>query len=488
MATNQTRLVSNFIALIVGNLFRIVSFAATPYIAWKLGPAGYGEFSSGLVVALALSYVLNFGLDSLLVREVARQLRGAETLFGEALLLKLSAMPLGLAGVIMLSQGNLDSIWLYLSFLIYSLLNSYLLLICAVIRGLERMTLQAVLQAAQLCLIALGSVIVVWATGSVLGVAIAHVLATAVVLAVGYGMVVRAGMRPHYSWQPARWWALFRSALPFGLSLMGLMLFDRQAPVMIAALGSATAAGWFNIVYNLVLVISNIATVTVNLLFPILVRHAQESRVAVATTAEAGIKFLNMIGMPCVVWLYAHAALLIPLLFGPDYLNAVPLLRIVALTIPWMFLVVLLMCVLQTLDRQRRCAFTIAVGSLLMLPCYVLAIRQGGYYGGALAYVGGYVALSGALLWPVQRDLPALSLRRCTLPPLIASAGMALVFAVGSGWPLLVTNLVAGLVYGGLLLVTGGIGPQERAVLRRLAPGLPRPVAPSAPAEPPSGS
>lgn len=52
-------------------------------------------------------------------------------------------------------------------------------------------------------------------------------------------------------------------------------------------------SGWFNVVYNLVLVISNIATVTVNLLFPILVRRVQEVRAAVAAATEAGIKAMS---------------------------------------------------------------------------------------------------------------------------------------------------------------------------------------------------
>jgi O-antigen/teichoic acid export membrane protein len=254
---------------------------------------------------------------------------------------------------------------------------------------------------------------------------------------------------------------------------------------MIAWLSGATAAGWFNIVYNLVLVISNISTVTVNLLFPIFARRVQESRQAVVGVVEAGMKFLNIISAGCAVWLFAHASLLIPLLFGPAYLNAAPLLRVTALAIPCTFLVLLLIAVLQTTDRQHACAVTIGVSMPLMTPVYLLAIRLGGYYGGALAYLGGYVALTIALLWLVLRTLPGLSLRRSFLPPLAAGIGMALVFAVGRSWPLIVTNLVALLCFGALLVLTGGIGKQERAVLRGLLQRWPQPMPSNAPVDPP---
>lgn len=467
MAQQGQQLLRNLVSLVSGFfVVRVVSFLSTLYITRSLGPAEFGVFSFGLTLSFIFNVCTNLGLDDYIVREVARDQHNAAGLISDALVLRLIALGLGLLVTLGLTLTQPEHLWLFLFLAIYSVMHSCLLLICSVFRGIERMEFQSLLLTGEILLIAAGAALAVWLVHSGTAVALGYLAATAPVLAIGYALLVRQQIRPRYRWQPAQLWQLARITLPFALNGIGLVVFDRLAIIFITTLDGETAAGWFNAVYFIILVLTSIPTIVVMALFPPLVRAAQQGRSAVAGLFEQLVKYTAIVSLGATATLYVLAAWIVPLLFGARYAPSIQILQLLAFGVPPYALTVLVVGVLEATDRQRRCAITIGWALVLAAPVYLLATWRWGYLGGTAAYVVTQIGLVGLMFWLVAHEigwgrLPLLIGR-------IGVAGLAMVPAVllVQRWSPLLALLLAALVYLLVLIAVGVLGRQDVALLR----------------------
>ncbi len=467
MSNEFLQLFKNFTSLVTGKVFvRLVSFVSTLYIARKVGPADFGQLTFALTVGFVFSFAANLGLDNLIVREVARNRKGASLLLGDALILKIPTLPLGIlvAGLISLTDPHAKALFFLLTG--YSVLHSCLLLFCAVFRGLERMEFEAFLLSIQILLIAAGSIVAVWLTGEVVLVGAIYFFATLGVLIGSYFLLLRKGLRPRYRWQPAAWRRLLLTVLPFALITIGLLIYDRQTVVLITLLCGEAAVGWFNAVHSFVLVLANIPNIIVSTLFPLLSRSAQDDHHSVVTISEIALKYTNIASFPLAISLSALASPIIGSFFGPQYHNSVALLRLIAPSLPFIFISVILVGVLQTVDQQRACAIGLWGSLAVATPACLAVTRLWGYQAGTLAYVLSHILLTCVLFWTTTRVVGSVNLDQVFVRPAVAGMAMAAVFYLGQELFLPILALAALLCYGVMLLLTGTVGKPEWALLR----------------------
>lgn len=467
MAVEERSIVKNFLSLAGGYLLvRLVSFVATLIITRTLGPASFGALSFGLTLAVILSVLANLGLDDYVVREIARDPRRAASLLGSAATLKLLALPVGALGVLVLALSDPRHALLYLCLAVYGLLNSYLLLICAVLRGHGRMELQTLLLGIQVLLIAVSSVATARLTGNVVFIAAGYVLATLGALAAGSALLRRRGLRPRLRWDPAAWLALGRRVAPFGVTLIGFLLFDRLAIVSIALCSGQVAVGWFNAVYSLILILSSIPTIVLSTIFPLMSRLAQHDRPALSPLVERLVTYTTIISLSLALTLPILAPALVHRLFGAAYGPSVAMLQVLALALPAMFLTIALSGVMEAMDQQRACAAVIGRSLVVAVPLTMAACKLWGYQGGVLAYVACHTALACVMVRLAGQAVSWPALRRALVRPAVAALGLALIAYAGQAWSPLVVLPPAFLGYGAVLLLTGAVGRAELLWLR----------------------
>ncbi len=465
------RLARNFAALLAGNVCtRLAGFISTLYLARMLGPADFGLLSFALALTFALSFLINGGLDNLLIREVARAPERSSEVLGDALVVKLVTLPLGILVALLLSLTDPSSLLLFFFLSGYTVAFSYLLLCGAVFRGLERMWYQTLMLGAQSLLTAIGAVVAVHLTGQVVPVVAVYMFSTALALAAGYLMLVRKGLRPHYRWRPAAWWRLLRTTLPFGLIAVGLAVYDRQTIVVIGLFSGKAAAGWFNAAYAIVPVLGNLPANLVNTLFPLLSRRSQPNPRAIATACETILRYNNATSFPLAAILFFLAPSVILLLFGDAYRESTILLQIMALGLPFIFLTVILSGVLQANDRQRSCAVGLWRSLAIAVPGCLAATWLWGYTGGTVAYLLSHVLLATVLFVLVIRAIGPINVLEAFGRPALVTVGVGLVaYLVRQGSLFLVLPLLL-VCYGVLLLLTGTVGKREWALLQDIWP------------------
>jgi O-antigen/teichoic acid export membrane protein len=402
MASPTRRLLTDFGYLVAGHAFvRLVGFAATLYVTAALGPDEFGGLALGLALATVFSVCANLGLDDLLLRQVARDAAGARTLLGDAIVLKLLALPVGVLGAAGLAVVRPQAGALYLWLLLYATALSYLLLAGVACRGRRRMDLHSLLMGLYALLAAAGGAAGAALSGRASAVAAGYALAATLAVGAGYAVLRRTGVPPRYSWLPGRWRATLRTALPFAAALLGLMVFDRVALVTTGVLLGSAAAGWFGAAYTIVLGLTTLPGLAVAAVYPILARTAAQhggGDGAAAAVAAPLLLFAAGGGLALAGGVFLLAPAVVPRLYGPAYLPSLAVLQTLALGLPGLFLVIVLTAVLEGTDRQRDGAAAVGAGLLLAVPLCAVSTRWWGLAGAAVAYDVSNTLLAGIML------------------------------------------------------------------------------------------
>jgi O-antigen/teichoic acid export membrane protein len=240
---------------------------------------------------------------------------------------------------------------------------------------------------------------------------------------------------------------------------------------MITLWCGATAAGWFNAAYTIILVLASIPTILLAAVYPRLAATSRRDRRAAAVLASNLTRYTFTIGLALALALDVLAATIVPALYGLHYLHTVPILQVLAWSVPGMFLSVTLVGVLEAVDRQWFSVIGIGSAVLVAIPGSLMAARLWGYLGATAAYVVCHLALAGIMIGLVSRVVGWDSAKRIFVLPATAAGLAGLVLGVAHTWPPLLLLPAVCLTYGMALILSGAVGrsdlPQWRGALRR---------------------
>jgi len=260
-------------------------------------------------------------------------------------------------------------------------------------------------------------------------------------------------------------------------------LVQRAPDIVIGRIAGPRALGLFNVSHEIAYLPTNELVAPINrAIFP---GYAQKSK-DLATLRQGFLDVISMIGLimvPAAAGMFLTADLLVEILLGPKWLDAQPIVRLMAIAG--------LLFTFQTnptyvhfaLGKPRNVTFLTFIYALSLLPIMIVATRVGGPLGAAWAYVATAAAVLPVSYWILLRELE-LGFRPLLARlwrPLVATAVMAVAVrsvllqlqmpatqAPRVGFLLLI--VLAGVVAYGLVLVglwrlSAGPAGAERLVL-----------------------
>ncbi len=314
------------------------------WVARHLGPEAFGMLSFAMAVVALATPVARAGLDGILVRELVNQPeRQAELLragFFIRMAASLLAVLLVVAGLFLFLDGGLrDEKSLLVLLVALSLLVQPFDVLELFFQARLAAHFAAVSRAVQTLLTAAVRVGLILAGAGVAAFAGVLVL-EAVVLAVALVVARRPAGAPSCLGRPP--WPLvpplLRSAWPLLLSGMAVMLYMRIDQVMIERMLGPTELGYYSAALKLSELWYGVLTVFAASLLPMVVAGAREP----ATTEAPGLRKIFFALIWSNVLIAATVAFagdwIIPLVFGPAYANAVPVLAVHIWTAPFVAL------------------------------------------------------------------------------------------------------------------------------------------------------
>lgn len=404
MALNRRFLKDSSLALVGRVLPRALYLLQAMLIARWLGPELNGRFVYGFSVMMLAGTLGKFGLDTLTMREVAKDPALTGRYVGHNLYLHAG---LGLAGLGLMALTNawLDKtqdvdalvLWLGAAMLLNSLSLSYTATMAA--RG--RFDLQAAAETLLYGLMLAGSAAVIWLGGGI--VEIGAVTAAASLLQLSWCWVLcRRTFGPadlRFSLPLAR--SMLQMAWPLALSSVAVGIYYRIDSVFLSVLWNDREVGLYDAAYNVIHGLRQLPAALSMAVFPILSRLVSEDRRQLAPVTGSVVRFGLAVGLPVVLLTSLLAEPLIRIVYTGSYLPAVQPLRVLLWTIPLMLADAVQSYLLIAAGRQLQLLFVTLLGAAANLLLNWLLIPQLGMMGASMATV----ASEGLVLLAMQHSV-----------------------------------------------------------------------------------
>jgi O-antigen/teichoic acid export membrane protein len=486
------RVAKNTLTPILLNLFnKGILFVLTFAQLRILGPSGAGDYRYAVVIWGWFEIFSNFGLNTFLIREVARHKDEASRYLAATTLLRLVLAALGipvLAGFLAARQAlvadPLDTATLWATGLLYSGLffSTISTGLTALFYAHEKAEHPAAVQTVSAFLtttLGIGALLLGW---GIVGLAAVSVVVNAITLGILGVLAVRLFFphRPALSASLRQGFdrALQRTALgesfPLMLNHLLATLFFRIAVVLLEAIQGSAVVGWYGVVYTWVDAIGIIPAFFTLSLFPVMSRQATDDRPALRQTYLLAIKLMTLLSVPTAIFTTLLAPFLVNVLGGSQYLphGAIALqVFIWAMTFGWINSVT--QYVIIALNRQRTLTVAFLVVSAFNIAANVLLIPRYSYLASAVIAILSEFVLWGLFYVVILSELGRVSwaaaLGRVALAGIAAGAA-TLALAQVSTWLALV---VGAAIYAAAALAVRPFNADER---RLLAPALPGPL------------
>lgn len=469
---NYRGLARNMLWLLVGNLAaQALAAGMGLLLARAVGPREYGLYAMAFSLALTFIYTALMGLDSIVPREIARTPEQAGRVALSALVPALLWFP-GLV-LLILSAGvvlgySLEVRRLLLPAALVTGVRGLMNLLRSVLRGLERMDLDAAAQGLENGLTLLGVGIVLLLSPTVqraLWAMVAAELLSLLLAGVWVGRLVRP-----VGWEARRAWEMLVAAFPLGLTftLVGLNL--RLDVLVLSVYRPARDVGLYSAAVSLVLLARSVGLMAAAFL-PRLSALAQRDEAAFARLRDQGLLWMLVPGVGIGITLSLLSPFVIAFFYGAPFLPAAPALRVLGAGTIAVFLNAYFWQVLIARGEQKVIAWTTAVSLLLSLGLAVVLVPRWGATGAAGAALAREIVQSALLSRHVLRR-PSLTLGWSAWMPFpVAAVAMALVLwpVRGTTSPVALAYLVLALVIYLMVLVWGKESMQR---VRRQKPEL----------------
>jgi O-antigen/teichoic acid export membrane protein len=353
-----------------------------------LGPAAMGQVTAAYAVAAILIVVVGLGTKVYLVREIVACPEEAGPLLGAALALRLCAAPL--IALFVFAYGQFAHFGSETVAVLYIATGAA---VCSLLaepfqagwQGMERMEYLAysdVLDKTAQSFV--GIAVVLAGLGAVGLVSSALVIEGLAVLLNAWWM--RRYIRIPHRLDLRRMWTVVRRSLPywsFGVFFMVYLWIDSA---MLSLLEKPAVVGWYGVSTKLFTTLMFVPAILATAWLPRLVASFGDGAARLHAAARTPIEHTLALALPICVVTATTAGPVIRLLYGPAYANAAPVLTILALCLPAMYLNTMLNQVLVAAERQRVWTWVMLGATIVNPLCNLVLIRaaQARWHNGAI--------------------------------------------------------------------------------------------------------
>ncbi|MGI6368497.1 MAG: oligosaccharide flippase family protein [Anaerolineae bacterium] len=474
------RVTRNTVAPIVLNLTnKAIDMVFAMLMLRILGPVQSGQYYLAVVIVSWFDIWINFGLNTLSTREVARDRAEANRYLSNTMLLRgwlwlLSFPLLGLfLGLRQATQPIEGTTILALGLFLIGLLPSNLSAsLTANFNAWERMEVPASVTTLTTLLKVLFGTVALFAGTGFVRLAAVSIIVNLLTLVVLYVLHRRQLFVPRYECD----WAFQRSMLgvswPLMVNSLLATLFFKVAVILLEwLLPDPRVLGWYSTAYKYIDAVGVVPAFFTMALFPLMARYASTAHDQLMRAYQLAIKLLVMFAIPLGVVISALSTPLVGLLGGSQYLpQAADVLRIMIWYMPFGFINSVTQYVLIALGQQRYLTRAFAIGLGFNLVANIVLILRIGYIASAWVAIFSELALLIPFYLGVRRHLAEIPWLALLWRPLVSALPMVLLFLLLPGRSALLALPVGGALYLLGIHVLQALNADERRIVMGALP------------------
>jgi O-antigen/teichoic acid export membrane protein len=479
--TNTRSIAKNSIAPMTLNLFnRAIDFVFAAFYLRMLGPADAGKYATAIIIAGWFEIVSNWGLNTLIIRDVSKDKSQASRYILNTSILRLgttivASLPIFAYIYITSSTGNpLDvqttaAILLLMIGMIFSGVSQGLAGLFYAYEVAEFPA--AITTITTMCKVGFGVAVLLLGYGFV-GLAGVSILVNIITLII---LLVASSRQFHLSGPWRVDLGLQRRMLSLSYPLMlnhlfAVIFFQIDVPLM-KQINGDEVVGWYNSAYKWVLAFNVIPSFFTIALFPVISRQVHSSLTDARRTFRMSIKIMLLIAFPLAAIVTLLAPIMIGILGGRQFLpHGAIALQIVIWSIPigWMNSVTNYMLISLNREKMLTRAFIIGVGfnliaNLIFLPRY-------SYVAASIITILSEIVLLLLFAFYLRPVMPRVGWFNLLKRPLVITAAMIVAIVLGNQVSMILALALGLLVYPLGLWLLRVFGEQERQIIASLLP------------------
>jgi O-antigen/teichoic acid export membrane protein len=386
LAVRRVLLKNTSIQLLAQAVMLLTGLGNSLVLSRYLGVEGFGQFNYVLAFYYFFLTLNDFGINTIVVREISRDRDRGAALVGAMLVFKAAfalLLLLGASLVVWMMQLPADlrnALWLY-----GLVLPALALQLPTVIFQVElRAGYPALIATVNRCLgfsLVLGAVVF---GGSLLSVVAALVASEFVTLGL-LSYLARAWVRPAWQWAPSIWGEILRSSLPLGLAGLCSALINRVDFIMLERMTDLHQLGLYAAAYKVTNLLETFPLILMGTIYPLMSRWAKDEPDRLKRLYWRSMLLLAVTGIPIGAIVTMGAPWIVQLVFGVEFLATVPALRVLVWSTVALYLAIASGNLLISLGRERVNLLLNLCGAVLNVSLNFWLIPAWGFVGAAWA-------------------------------------------------------------------------------------------------------
>jgi O-antigen/teichoic acid export membrane protein len=455
----------------------IMGMVYSMYTARYLGPERYGTIAFALAFTSIFGVITDLGINTLTIREVARNKNSATTFLGNLLLIKSILAIITVAFIVVAvnltghERIEIDVTYLISISIILSAFNGAFNSLFQAFERIEYISIGSVLSNISMLL---GAGYVISQGFGVIGFACIYVFSSTLGLA--YTLFIANRLHLTHALQIDREmiWPMMKEALPFGITALSGMIYTYADSIMLSSLQGNEVVGWYNAPYRLMLMMLFIPNVINVVIFPVMSRYFTSSPSFLRLIYTKYLKFMLILSLPLGMGTTLIADKIILFIFGVGFENSIVALKIIIWTIVLTFIGAAFARLLESVNQQRIITKISIVCMVVNVLLNILLIPKFSYIGSSFVTVFTEFLLVGSIIFFSYRlnyGIP-LSVIKTYLIRILFSSLVMCIFLLyfREAYPIILI-ISAIFVYFFTLYIVRGIDSEDMMLMRQVING-----------------
>lgn len=440
------------------------------FVARYLGPKGLGSIAFSLSLFTFFGTVATLGLGSAVIRDVAKNPGRRGLYFSNTLFLGFfSSIFFALLMIVVARLINPSPATLFATMLmaVAILPFSGFYWSRTILWALEKLSYVAVARTAETVFKIAGAITVLMLGYGLTQVIIVLILSRVVSFIICFAFAVRM---VDFKMTINKWLIrnLLRQAPSFSLIAVFNAMFWSLTVVFITKFRGDAEAGLYSAAFKFVDICISFAHAYGQALFPILSRLTEMGPKLLDVLFRKSLKYLTLITMAIATSIAMLAEQLIPLIFGPAMVGAVPILRVLIWLIIPFGNVPILAYILISYHRQKQDLLANMVATTVLVILLILTVPLWGAMGASVSLLVGCSVFFAVEVYSVHSGIKRLRLSLKSTSSVLSIAFMAVAFFTLKGFNPIIQIISGGFIFLFYLWVTGHVADFENNFLRQL--------------------
>lgn len=387
--SNKQTVIKNTFWLFVGDIgIKILKLILFVYAARKLGTSEWGIFSYALAIMSTFAIISDIGINSIISREVARKTNNLKEYISTGFFLKLGLSiitSLALFSMMFFIRDNNELRFLIpiMTFMLF--FDSMMAFGFTINRALEKMEIEAFVKILSTTLLIILGFIFISHNPKAISLSYSYVISGIIGTIIMY-FILRSylnNLTTTFNKKLLKY--IFKEALPIAIiGVLGTIMTNLDI-IILGWFTNSSNIGLYSAAQKPIQIVYLIPTLLVTAISPLFSRLAISDKIKLKEIIKKSLKYSLILAVIVNIFIFTIGGLIFRLTFGVQYIESIPLFKIMGLAIITGAPSLILSSAIFAIGKQKELIQFIIISLLLNIALCLLLIPKFGIYGAAFS-------------------------------------------------------------------------------------------------------